>query len=640
LIILGNFLIILIAYLIIVSASGTLARFFLKFKLPLITGFLIVGIISGPYITGLLDNEAVKNLSFIKDISLAFIAFAAGAELRLKEFHGRFKTISWVTFGQLIIAFISSTFILFYIAEYIPFMDGMGKGSKFALSMLVATIFIASSPASAIAVINELRARGKYTQTAIGVTVVKDVLVIILFTICFAIAATFINGDTFKINTLFELIIGLIISVSFGLLIGRFLSFVLSFFINTKLKILFVILIGWFVFVLSHFITDYSELHWGFKLYLEPLLINIVASFYVVNYTKSRTEFLMLIEQNGMYIYVLFFTLAGASVALDVLQNYWLIALVLFVIRLFTIALGSSIGALSAGESGLFVKTAWMPYVTQAGVALGLVTIVASAYPVWGAAFETILIAVIVLNELFGPAIFKWSINKMGESHVKAEIPEFDGVREALIFGLESQSFALAKTLQEHGWLVTIATLRDEIRVEDYNGYQIVKIKNFSLETFRVLKASRMEAIIAMQTDIENRKICEIVYEHFGTRALIVRLNELSNVEEFRKLGALIVEPSTSIVNLLFHFAQSPVATSILLGLEEHKETIDIEVVNPEIKGLALRDLRLPGDILILSVKRGGNTVISHGYTRLRIGDVVTVVGSTESIEKVKLKFE
>jgi Trk K+ transport system NAD-binding subunit/Kef-type K+ transport system membrane component KefB len=638
--ILENFLIIIIAYLIIVSASGTLARFFLKFKLPLITGFLIVGIISGPYITGLLDKNAIKSLYFIKDISLAFIAFAAGAELHIKEFHGRFKTISWITFGQLVITFILSVLILLYIADYIPFMKGMNTAGKLAFAMLVATIFIASSPASAIAVINELRAKGKYTQTAIGVTVIKDVLVIILFTICFAVAATLINGDAFKINTFFELILGLIVSVSLGILIGKLLSFILAFFINAKFKILFVILIGWFVFAFAHFISIYSETYWGFKLYLEPLLINIVASFYLVNYTKNRTEFLMLIEKNGTYIYVMFFTLAGATVALDVLQTYWLIALVLFVTRLVTIALGSSSGALLAGESGLFRKIAWMPYVTQAGVALGLVTIVADAYPKWGAEFETILIAVIVLNELFGPTLFKWSINKMGESHVKAEIPEFDGIREALIFGLESQSLALAKTLQEHNWLVTIATLRNEIRTEDYPDYHIVKIRNYSLKTFETLKASRMEAIIAMQTDVENRAICEVVYEHCGTRALIVRLNEQSNVEEFRKLGALIVEPSTSIVNLLFHFAQSPVATSILLGLEEHKETIDIELVNPDIRGLALRDLRLPSDILILSVKRGGNTVISHGYTRLRIGDVVTVVGSTESIEKVKLKFE
>jgi len=77
-----------------------------------------------------------------------------------------------------------------------------------------------------------------------------------------------------------------------------------------------------------------------------------------------------------------------------------------------------------------------------------------------------------------------------------------------------------------------------------------------------------------------------------------------------------------------------------LLGLEGHKDTVDIEVLSQDIHGLALRDLRLPTDVLILSVKRGGNTVISHGYTRLRLGDQVTIVGSEESIEKVRLKFQ
>ncbi len=635
-----NIILIIIGYFIVSVASGNIARFFLKLKLPLITGFLAVGIISGPYVAGLITKDAVHKLSFINDISLAFIAFAAGAELYLKELHGRFKTISWMTFGQLVVTFVLSSIILYYISEYIPFMDGMGTASKLAISMLIATIFVARSPASAIAIINELRAKGKFTQTAIGVTVIKDVLVIILFTICFALAGTMIKGEAFKVSTFFILIIELVSSIGLGFAFGKIISLFMSFNLNEKLKIILIVGLGWGIYAFAHLVGDLSMKYWHLKFYLEPLLIGIVASFYTINYTKHRIEFLKVIEDAGPSIYIMFFTLTGAAISLEVLEHFWLIALVLFVIRLLTMILGSFLGAFAAGETGLFMRIGWMPYVTQAGVGLGLVTVVALAYPEWGEEFETILIAVIVLNQIVGPSLFKWSINKMGESHVKAEIPEFDGVREALIFGLESQSLALARTLQEHDWLVTIATLRNEIRTEDYPDYHIVKIRNYSLKTLETLKASRMEAIIAMQTDVENRAICETVYEHCGPRALIVRLNEQSNVEEFRKMGVLIVEPSTSIVNLLFHFAQSPVATSILLGLEEHKETIDIEVVNPDIKGLALRDLRLPSDILILSVKRGGNTVISHGYTRLRIGDVVTVVGSNESIEKVKLKFE
>lgn len=635
-----DILFIIIGYFIVVAASGSIAKTFLKFKLPLITGFLVVGIIAGPHIAGLITKNAVHNLIFINDISLAFIAFAAGAELYLKELRGQFKTISWMTFGQIVVTFLLSTIIIYYIAGYIPFMKTMSSNSKIAVSMLIATIFVASSPASAIAIINELRAKGKFTQTAIGVTVIKDVAVIILFTICFALAGTLINNEAFHFSTILILFAELIASIVLGIVFGNIVKIILWFNLIKNIKIVFIVALGWGIYAFADITAELSLQYLNHKIYLEPLLISIIASFYVINYTKHRIEFLKIIEDTGPIIYIMFFTLTGAAISLDVLANYWVIAVVLFFIRLITMMLGSVVGALGTKETSRFMELGWMPFVTQAGVSLGLVTVVAVAYLQWGDEFETILIAVIILNQIIGPPLFKFAITKMGESHVKAKVPEFDGVREAIIFGFENQSVALAKTLNNHGWIVKIATFIDDINNNDYPHCEIIYIKNYSRETFEKLNASHAEAIIAMQTDEENFEICEFVYENCGTRAMVVRLNNLKNAEKFSELGALIVEPSMSIVNLLYHFAQSPVATSILLGMEEHKETIDIEVVNPAIKGLALRDLRLPSDILILSVKRKGSTVISHGYTRLRIGDVITVIGSEESIDKVKLKFE
>ncbi len=636
----GNILIVLIGFAIIAAASGNIATIFQKVKLPLITGFLFVGVISGPYVAGLITKESVDKLLFINDISLAFIAFAAGAELYLKELRGRFRTISWMTFGQLAVTFILSSLALFYIADYIPFMKEMSRNSKIAISILIGTIFVARSPASAIAIINELRAKGPFTQTAIGVTVVKDVLVIILFTISFSLAGTLISGDEFKFATIFILFIELILSIALGLLAGKLIAFVLSVNLYSSLKTVLVLGIGWGIYGFAHLLGSLSMSRLGFHFYVEPLLISIIAGFYTINYSKHRQEFIKVIEDAGPMVYIMFFTLTGASISLDVLENYWFIAIVLFLIRLVTMIMGSFLGASAAGESGLFMRIGWMPYVTQAGVGLGLVTVVAAAYPLWGEEFETILVAVIVLNQVLGPPFFKWSITRMGESHKKAETPVFDGVHEALIFGLEDQSLSLAQTLIDHQWKVKIATMRNDIKRRRFENYDIVTIDNYSLETFHKLEASRAEAIIAMQTDIENLEICEIAYEHCGTKDLIVRLHEHSNFEDFQKLGALIVEPSTSIVNLLFHFVRSPIATSILMGMEGHKDAVDIEVINSDIQGMALRDLRLPNDVLILSVKRGGNTVISHGYTRLRLGDQVTIVGSEKSIAKVQLKFE
>lgn len=636
----GGLVLVILGFAIIATASGNIAKLFQKIRLPLITGFLAVGIISGPYVAKLISKQTIHDLHFINDISLAFIAFAAGSELYLKDMRSRFKSIAWMTIGQLFVTFFGSTIVLYYLAGHIYFMKELDSGSQLAISMLISVIFVARSPASAIAIINELRAKGPFTKTAIGVTVVKDVLVIILFTFAFAISGILIKGQEFEVITIIILFLELIVSIGIGWLLSKILAFILSFKINTHLKIIFILSIGWAVYGLEYQVKVLSIEYLNYEIYLEPLLINIVASFYVTNNNRHRLEFLKVIEDTGIVIYVAFFTLTGAAISLDVLIDYWFIALAFFALRLSTMILGSVFAAWAAGDPPIYKWIGWMPFITQAGVGLGLVTVVAGAYPEWGEAFETTLVAVIVMNQMFGDPLFKWALYKVGENHDKAQPSEYDGVRDALIFGFEGQSLSLAKNLQESNWRVKIITLNSQISHKDYPDYDIVKVDNYELDTFYEIGAEKADAIIGMQNDDENYKICQIAYEHFGTKDIIVRLNDHRNFNTFHELGVLIVDPRTSIVNLLYHFVKSPIATSLLLGLEQGQDTVDVEIKNTDVAGLALRDLRLPSDILVLSVCRGGNPVISHGYTRLRQGDVMTLLGSKESIELMRLKFE
>jgi Trk K+ transport system NAD-binding subunit len=100
------------------------------------------------------------------------------------------------------------------------------------------------------------------------------------------------------------------------------------------------------------------------------------------------------------------------------------------------------------------------------------------------------------------------------------------------------------------------------------------------------------------------------------------------------------MDPANAMVSLLEHYVRSPLATSVLLGDDDNQDAIEIEVVNPDIHGLTLRDLRLPADVIILSVSRGGQMIISHGYTRLRRGDIVSLIGSPGSLENIKLRIQ
>ena len=153
---------------------------------------------AGPYIIGLIPIAAKTNLNFINETALAFIAFAAGAELYLKELRSRINSIKWNTFGQLFVTFVLGSVAVYFLADHIPYMTEMTVAGKLSVSMITAAIFVARSPASAIAVINELRAKGPFVQTVMGVTVVKDFLVIILFSICLSLSQVLISGQDFN----------------------------------------------------------------------------------------------------------------------------------------------------------------------------------------------------------------------------------------------------------------------------------------------------------------------------------------------------------------------------------------------------------------------------------------------------------
>ena len=102
----------------------------------------------------------------------------------------------------------------------------------------------------------------------------------------------------------------------------------------------------------------------------------ILASFYVTNYSKSRPEFLKILEDVSIPVYVSFFTLTGAILSVNVIGEVIGVALILFFIRIVTMIIGSYTGGFLAKDPMKFNHLGWMPYITQAGVALGLATVI------------------------------------------------------------------------------------------------------------------------------------------------------------------------------------------------------------------------------------------------------------------------
>ena len=166
---------------------------------------------------------------------------------------------------------------------------------------------------------------------------------------------------------------------------------------------------------------------------------------------------------------------------------------------------------------------------------------------------------------------------------------------------------------------------------------EIHSIPHFNLETIKKLGAGRADAIVAMMSDEDNYRLCQLVHEHFGMQNVIVRLNNHRHYKRFSDLGAMVVDPSTAIVTLMDQFVRSPSAATLLLGMEKGRDIIEFELRNTDLQGFAIRDLHLPLDVHILSVRRQGQMMVTGGFTRLQAGDWLTVFGSKNSLEQVML---
>jgi len=246
----------------------------------------------------------------------------------------------------------------------------------------------------------------------------------------------------------------------------------------------------------------------------------------------------------------------------------------------------------------------------------------------------------IVINQVVGPPLFKSFLLRVKEAHPRAQTPEFDGVRDVIIFGLIAQSVTLARRLKRHDWQVKLVCAPGDV-CQDLvvPDIEIHKVEDLSLETLRELKMEHTDAIISFLHEEQSYQLCELLYEHFGTETMIVLLEDWSYCDRFDALGVRVVEPQPAYVDLLEHFVLSPAGTSLLLGIEDGQEIIDIEMRNPNLGGIAIRDLRLPLDVLILSVHRSEKLLVSRGYLQFQLGDKVTLLGPREKLEEVMLRF-
>ena len=158
---------------------------FAKARLPRISGYLVTGVVCGSHVLGILGRGATRRLAGLDNLCLAVIGVAAGSELHLTDLRRSPKptlimTAAITAFSW---AFVFITFCVVAPSSNLDFLDGLSVVHVVAVGSLAATLSVARSPASAIAVLREMEGRGPFCSLVMSVTVVKDVLVVVMFAV-------------------------------------------------------------------------------------------------------------------------------------------------------------------------------------------------------------------------------------------------------------------------------------------------------------------------------------------------------------------------------------------------------------------------------------------------------------------------
>jgi Kef-type K+ transport system membrane component KefB len=397
---------VLLGFLLLAAyMSGAATR---GFGLPGVTGYVLLGIVVGPFALGILNPRMVELLRRIDDIALALIALTAGGELRLADLRRSARSILGIGFGVMAVVTVGMTALVLAARPLVPFLAGLPWTTVFALGLLLAVWCANSSPDATIAVINETGASGDFTETVLGITILKDVLVIIAFSAALSLMTPIVQpGAAFDPGLLLHtgqevggaLLAGGVAGAVFALALRRM-----------KARP-----------VLATLAFTYLLVLLAETLHVELLLTAVGAGFVIENYSEEGDSLIHAIEANALVVFAIFFALAGAALNLHTLAEYWPLALGVVLARTILTWAGARLGARIGRAEPDVERWSWMGLVSQAGVTLGLSVLVAEALPGPGEVFAAVTTAVIIVHLLAGPILLKVALERTGETSAASE---------------------------------------------------------------------------------------------------------------------------------------------------------------------------------------------------------------------------
>ena len=387
--------------------AGDLLR---RFQLPRLTGYLIFGILVGPYVGNVITSSMTSQLQAVNGIATTLIALVAGLTISLERLRSRLAAIARFTAATLAIVSVGIALLLWFAWPWLP-VSPASTGIQRAVMVSLLAIMIASvSPTMTAAVTTETDAGGRLGELVLAVVVLADLILLVLFSSSMQLARATFRPDVGGPNLLVRFAWETGGALAFGALVGAVFSLYLRYFgrqVTLALLAMCALL---------------SQV--GSRQQFEPLLAALAAGLVIENVSVAQGDSLRGAVQRGAPpVLIIFFVAIGSSLRVDTLMTVWPVAVALAAVRTGLMRLGTRAGLNASAIDRNVGEHAWTGLISQAGITVGLASVVASEFPGWGNELQTLLIALIPIHELMGPVLFRRGLARAREQEARTRRP-------------------------------------------------------------------------------------------------------------------------------------------------------------------------------------------------------------------------
>jgi Trk K+ transport system NAD-binding subunit len=223
-----------------------------------------------------------------------------------------------------------------------------------------------------------------------------------------------------------------------------------------------------------------------------------------------------------------------------------------------------------------------------------------------------------------------------------AIMPHIPRRRRGLVVavGVNDLGLKVAAELRGHGDEVSF--LEDDsalLQRAESAGFAVIRGRA-DASGLAYLPAGQVETLLALQEDDRANHAIAARAKDLQVPNVVALVENPARRAEFIALGVQPFVNALHRATMIAMMARNPDTYALLTSTTDQRDIAEVRLRNPFLLGKRLRDLQLPGDYLVLSIRRGSELLIPHGNTMLEFNDRLSLLGDLARLDEARSMLE